>query len=261
VLWVERFTLEGSAVGDVRRHSRRVEAAGLEVRHFFPLPDPTAFDPGRDHDHLLDQLRVVSQEWLRTRHGLEKGFCMGRFEPARLRESWLAVVWNPGVRRVEAFVTWVPVWGRRGWVLDLVRRRADAPGGVMEFLVVRSVEAARARGDHLLSLALSALAKVDQEPIEPEAAAPGVADELGGTREFIKEHLARFYDFEGLFHWKKKFNPSFEDRYLVYPHPLALPRVALALARAQSPGGLRSYFRRGSGLPAPRGRSSSPART
>ena len=74
---------------------------------------------------------------------------------------------------------------------------------------------------------------------------------LGGTYEAnlvrtVMQHLARFYEFEGLFRWKGKFNPSFEDRYLVYADPLALPQIALSLARAQSAGGLRAYLRRGS---------------
>ena len=62
------------------------------------------------------------------------------------------------------------------------------------------------------------------------------------TREFLMQHLARFYDFKGLFRWKRRFDPSFEDRYIVYPAPLSLPSVALALIRAQSPAGLRSYL-------------------
>src|SRR6185369_9119011 len=62
------------------------------------------------------------------------------------------------------------------------------------------------------------------------------------AREFLMQHLARFYDFKGLFRWKKRFDPAFEDRYLVYPAALSLPRVALALIRAQSPAGLLSYL-------------------
>src|SRR5207247_5137695 len=69
------------------------------------------------------------------------------------------------------------------------------------------------------------------------------AAEPDRAREFLMEHLARFYDFKGLLRWKKKFDPAFEDRYLVYSGPLALPRVALALVRAQSPGGLKTYLR------------------
>ena len=64
------------------------------------------------------------------------------------------------------------------------------------------------------------------------------------ARAFLVERLSRFYDFRGLFRWKKKFAPAFEDRYLVVPDALSLPRVALALVRAQTPGGLLSFVRR-----------------
>jgi len=238
ILWTDRFTLEGAAASDVRRMVRKAENKGLVVRHF--LPGGPAPEP-----ELVDQLRTISNEWLRSRHGGEKGFCMGRFDPKHLGEVWLAVAWNQERSRVEAFATWEPVWARRGWALDLARRRSDSASGVMELLIERSVAAARERGDALLSLSLSALARAD----EPEHAGvsegrekPRAAFDSERAREFLMEHLARFYDFKGLFRWKKKFQPSFEPRYLVYPGGLALPRVALALVRAQSPGGLRSYF-------------------
>ena len=64
------------------------------------------------------------------------------------------------------------------------------------------------------------------------------------ARALLMEHLARFYDFKDLLRWKKKFDPAFEDRYLVYPDPLALPRAVLAIIRAQSPGGMAAYFSR-----------------
>ncbi|MGH7682186.1 MAG: phosphatidylglycerol lysyltransferase domain-containing protein, partial [Candidatus Eiseniibacteriota bacterium] len=189
-----------------------------------------------DPDGIPEQLRSISAEWMSTQHGAEKGFCMGRFDPSWLRSSWVEVAWNPNERRAPAFVTWVPVPGRHGWALDLTRRRENAPNGVMDFLIAKSVESARARGDAMLSLSLSALADVGT------TAAPQEPPDQ--SRAFLKNHLARFYDFEGLFRWKKKFAPEFEDRYLVYPDPLSLPRVVLALARAQSPGGLRSYLKR-----------------
>ncbi len=248
ILWTDRFTLEGSNMGDVRRATRKLEGTDLEIRHFLPGVNP--FDAAHAGG-LSDQLRQISNEWLASRRASEKGFSMGRFDPHRLAREWVAVAWDRPRGRAVAFVTWVPIWARRGWALDLMRRRDDAPGGVMEFLVAKSVESARERGDALLSLSLSALAKVDgSERKAAGVAEPDKAPER--ARAFLMQHLARCYEFEGLFRWKEKFNPAFEDRYLVYPDPLALPQVALALVRAQSPGGIRSYFRRPEGADATR---------
>lgn len=259
VLWTDRFSLEGSAMGTVRRAVRKLERAGLEAR-LFP-PGVNGFDAANDPDGMLDQMKAISAEWVREHHGAENAFCMGRFDSAALPHVMLAVAWNTQARRVEAFCTWVPIWARRGWAIDLMRRRTDSLSGVMDFLVVRTVEAARVRGDAMLSLALSALAKVEHAVTEPaarepigdasvapagaERAAPPVTGAITDdrAREFLMERLGRFYDFKGLFRWKSKFDPAFEDRYLIYPEPLALPRIALALVRAQSPGGLLSYLR------------------
>ena len=237
VLWTNRFTLEGGAVSQVRRAVRKAEAAGLTVVQSPAGEDPLA--PGAGPPGFADELRAVSEDWLRGRHGGEKGFCMGRFDVHELRDVWLLAAWNPSAQRVEAFTTWVPIPARLGWALDLGRRRHDAAAGAMDLLVVRTVQAARERGDAMLSLSLSALAMV---PDEHECDTVTGEPPPERTREFLMEHLARFYDFKGLFRWKRRFDPAFEDRYLVYPAALALPRVALALIRAQSPAGLLSYL-------------------
>jgi phosphatidylglycerol lysyltransferase len=239
VLWTNRFTLDGPAVSQVRRAVRKAEAAGLTVVQSAAGEDP--FEPGAGPPGFAEELRAVSDDWLRARHGGEKGFCMGRFDTHRMRDVWLLAAWNPVARRVEAFTTWVPVPARLGWALDLGRRRQDAAPGAMDLLVVRAVQAARERGDAMLSLSLSALAMVEGERSGDGDPAPGSAAP-DRARAFLMQHLARFYDFRGLFRWKRRFDPSFEDRYLVYPAPLALPRVALSLIRAQSPAGLRSYL-------------------
>ena len=231
VLDPAHFTLDGGAMGNARRTARKAAEAGLLVRHFRPEEEP--FDASHAPAGWFDQLRAVSDEWLRGQGG-ERGFCMGRYDPARLRATWVSVAWNEKAHRVEAFATWIPVPARHGWALDLMRRRADATTGAMDLLVVRSVEEARAHGDAMLSLSLSALAHVGETP----------GSEPDRMRAFLIQHLSRFYDFKGLFEWKRKFGPAFEDRYLVSRSPLAVPQVALALVRAQSRRGLWSWFRR-----------------
>jgi phosphatidylglycerol lysyltransferase len=43
------------------------------------------------------------------------------------------------------------------------------------------------------------------------------------------EHLSRVYGYRTLFQYKKKFAPSWEPRYLVFPRPDHLLRIAYAL--------------------------------
>jgi len=254
LLWTDRFTLEGSAVGELRRMVRKLDRQGIVARTFVPGENP--FDPARE-PAMLEQLREISAEWMSKRHGGEKGFCMGRFDPHLLRNVWLAVAWNPSQNRAEAFCTWVPIPARQGWAIDMMRRRSDSLTGATEFLVVKCVEHARERGDRLMSLSLAGLAKVPDDADTARPATDASTKEGGSNvvsiasatgedpaRDFLMETLAGYYDFRGLFRWKNKFNPVFEDRYLVYPDPLALPRVARALLRAQSPAGLMSYLRR-----------------
>ncbi|HTO90856.1 MAG TPA: phosphatidylglycerol lysyltransferase domain-containing protein [Candidatus Sulfotelmatobacter sp.] len=253
ILWTDRFTLEGSAVGELRRGVRKLERQGLEARIFVPGENP--FDPDHDSEGMLDQMKEISAEWLSHKQGGEKGFCMGRFDPTRLDQHLLAIAWNPPARRVEAFCAFVPVWARQGWAIDLMRRRHDAPTATMEFLVVKTLDRVRQRGDAFVSLALSALAKVpDEAPAGAAAAAvtgmataPSTPPETpagdDAARTFLMDALARYYDFKGLFRWKRKFNPAFEDRFLVFSDPMALPRVARALLRVQTPAGFASYFR------------------
>jgi phosphatidylglycerol lysyltransferase len=230
------FSLEGGAIGDVRRSARKCDEAGVRVRHFVPATNPfTVHDAPAG---WLDQMRAISNEWLHGHAGGEKGFCMGRFDPRTLDEVWVAVAWNERTDRVEAFTTWVPIPARRGWALDLMRRHGDAVPGSMELIIVKSVEAARERGDAVLSLSLSPLATVETGAA---AGTPVITPAERRALALLRQHLAQYYDFEGVFRWKKKFVPTFEDRYLVYPSPFALPAVAFALIEAQSPEGLLGY--------------------
>ena len=160
VLRTSAFTLEGSALGNVRRQVRKLEKAGLVVRHFVPGVNP--FDPAHDPDHLLDQLRAISHEWVKDKSGGEKGFCMGCFEAETLHDAWLAVI-------------------------DLMRRHRDAPTGAMELLVVNSVFNARERGDELLSLSLSALVKVAAP--RGDGSEPTVTEDP--ARTFLIQRLSR----------------------------------------------------------------------
>jgi lysylphosphatidylglycerol synthetase-like protein (DUF2156 family) len=240
VLWTDHDAIAGAPAANVRRLAREADTNGLQILHADPGADLT--ERGGFPSELRGEIAAVSREWARFRHE-EQGFCLGRFDAPRLRQEWLAVAWDPTRHRIEAFATWVPVPARRGWALDVLRRRGDAHPGALELLVVRSLERARDRGDAMISLALSPLAFVPAH-LEPGHRVPGNVESSyrepsrphgspEAARAFLQQHLARHYDFPGAFDWKRRFDPSFEDRYLVVPDPRVLPPVVLALIHAQ----------------------------
>ena len=218
-----------TTIANARRAARHAELTGLRVIH----ATPGVVDPGDEElpSELWHELRSVSKEWVRSRNGGGRGFCVGSFDPPRMRHEWIAMAWDPDRRRIEAFASWVPIPARRGWALDLVRTRSDARDGALELLVSSSLSYARHRGDEMLSLSLTPVAFVPhpsrQLEVEP-------LDTVDGARTLLQRHLMRLYEFPYDEQWKRRFDPSFEDRYLVVPEKESLPRVVLALVRAQT---------------------------
>jgi phosphatidylglycerol lysyltransferase len=52
------------------------------------------------------------------------------------------------------------------------------------------------------------------------------------------ERLNAFYGYKNLFQFKKKFDPRWESRYLVYPSGADLPAIAYSMAAVNGTGGL-----------------------
>lgn len=232
------FTLSGSAMSNVRCTCRRAEREQVRIEWYEGVP-PEA---------ILTQLQGVSEAWLAQkagRHPAEMGFSMGRFcdltetaqradriarqQPTKGSRSLPSPRFVTGVAftnegRACAFVTFTPLYGPSdlwGWALDLIRRAPDAPPGSSELLLVRAAERFREQGAAAMSLGMIAMADSNQEmsPTQRQVAS------------FASEHLSLLEEHRSLYHFKKKFQPRWESRYIVTSGKLALPRAALAILR------------------------------
>ena len=131
--------------------------------------------------------------------------------------------------RPTAFLTFVPIFTEgQGWALDLMRKRSTLCPGAIEYLLAVALLTFKDEGAAVASLGLSALS--DITPKE-EDSAPELVNRV---RALIFEHFSRLYNFKGLHHFKDKFQPRWEARYLVYPSLPQLPRVLLSLIRAHT---------------------------
>ncbi len=206
------FTLQGKAMANVRSSAKRAEKDGIHVVF--------SYGPVRHSDHLV-QMEQISRAWLASKGGSEKGFSMGHFDRYGDDEQIYALALDAS-QHVQAFVSFVPIYGRNGWGLDLMRRAEHTTPGTMEMLLVRSISYLKEQGAEAVSLGLAPLGQTNQVD--------------GTLLESRIDSLTRYFGeqakSQSLFSFKKKFQPIWECRYLAYSSTLKLPRVGWALYRA-----------------------------
>jgi phosphatidylglycerol lysyltransferase len=216
------FTLEGGASARYRHAVRRLERDGGSFRVLEP-PAVAA---------VIDELRAVSDDWLETRTGAEKGFSLGFFDERYLARCPVALVERGG--RIEAFANLWASSAREELSIDLMRFRGDGPRDVMETLLVHVMLWGRQQGYRRFSLGMAPLAGVEESP---------VASLWSRFGAFVYAHGESAYHFQGLRAFKEKFKPRWESRYLVYPGGMKLPRIMADVA-ALIAGGYLRVFRR-----------------
>jgi len=215
LIQTQSFALHGKERRDLRYAVKRCEKEGVRLS-FMTGPDALA-----RHSR---ELHEVSGQWLRTRRGPELSYSLGTL--STLSDPDITVGLALAAHdRLEAFVSWLPVPARSGWTLDLMRRRPDSVYGVMEALIVRSIEEAARRRIAEVSLGVA-------PRVIPTGDAPGAADR---ALRAMFWGLDRFERSRSLYQFKAKFNPSWEDRFLAAPGASTLPEVLVALVRAHMP--------------------------
>ena len=111
----------------------------------------------------MDELRAVSDDWLRTRSVAEKGFSLGCFEPDYVARFPAAIV-ECG-RRIEAFATLWPGLMGQEVSTDLMRHHRDAPKSVMEALFTHLMIWGRAEGYRWFVMGMAPMSGFESTPI------------------------------------------------------------------------------------------------
>jgi phosphatidylglycerol lysyltransferase len=214
------FTLDGPGGARFRQVTKRFEKDGCTFRVL----------PAEGVRAIMPALARVSDDWLEAKAGAEKGFSVGFFDPGYIARFPVAIVERAGA--IVAFASLWPGGDGREISLDLMRYHRDAPRSVMEALIVQMLVWGKTH-----EFAWFALGMAPMSGFEPSAVAPL----RSRASNFLYEHGARFYNFQGLRSFKEKFDPTWESRYLVYPGGLRLPRIAADVS-ALVAGGYRRIF-------------------
>lgn len=197
-----RFHMQGKQWLKLRNRLNKFERTGYS---FEVLAPPYCSD-------IMNRLQCISDEWLAGRK--EKSFSVGSFSPEYVSRFPVAVLVAPD-GRYEAFAT---IAGdqpsrdaandavRRQITVDLMRYTSACPHGTMDFLFLSLFRWAKEQGFHTCSLGMAPLANMDH---------------LLFVRLLCK-YGSKLYNFRGLYDYKNKFAPDWQDVFLISP-PSALP--------------------------------------
>ncbi len=206
-------------VSRLRRKVRRAERHCLALGTGFRMC--RSGELGRAEREAAD---CVSREWLHDKGGSEHGFSMtlGRFPRPEDEDVRVAFAIQDG--RVSGFLTFVPVYGTRGWSLDMMRRRRDSPNGLTEFLILQSARVLQSEGWDFISLNFAALSNTKPVP-EPKA--------LTALRTLAFERLSWLFQLKSLYTFNDKFRPHWVTRYAAYRDLAKVPLITLAIIQAE----------------------------
>lgn len=220
---LEQFSLEGSARKGLRQTQRRAERDGC------------SFDviPAEEVPALIEPLKSVSDAWLAGKKTREKGFSLGSFRRDYLAQTPVAVIRHAG--EIVAFANLWLGGGQEEASPDLMRfDPAKAPSGTMDYLFLECMLWAQAEGYRWFSLGMAPLSGLG------EYGSPFAWNRVGSL---LFRHGEHFYNFQGLRHYKEKYGPVWEPRYIASPGGLSFP-IALANVSALVSDGLAGALRR-----------------
>lgn len=233
VVDLDGFTLEVPQLRSLRKSARAVARSGAHFRIV-----PAAAVPV-----IIDELEDVSDEWLLAKGQSEKRFSLGRFDRAYIGQFDVGVVMVGD--RIVAFANLWLTPNHAEASVDLMRHRADAPGGCMDFLFAELLLWAQARGYRRFSLGMAPLSGIDGRRLAPIWARAAA---------LVFRYGERLYGFRGLRSYKAKFAPVWEPRYVAGPHALGLVQALRDLSRLigdTPPPSPRAARRRPTALPMP----------
>lgn len=219
---IENYTMDGTRRGKIRRAWRK---AGEEGATFEVIPPDEV-------GSVMAELKRVSDAWLEIHAGGEKGFSLGGFVPHYVQQFPVALVRWQG--RIVAFATLWTVASRSVFSLDLMRYANEGPPRIMDYLFVELIRWGQAQGYAAFDFGMAPLSGLDDRPLAPT---------LSRVGRLIYDRGEDLYNFQGVRHYKDKYDPIWQPRYIAAPQKWLIP-IVIADAGLLASGGVAGLAKR-----------------
>ena len=198
------FNLEGSHRKGLRATRSKLQKLGcsFEIVSVEQVPS------------IIPRLGEISDAWLAEKNSSEKGFSLGFFDEEYLSRYPCVVI-----RQEERIIAFANVWLGANcfeFSIDLMRYEKSSLNGLMDYLFMELFLWGKANGYQWFNMGMAPLSGIASRPL-----APMWNKAIG----LLYHHGEHFYGFEGLRHYKDKFDPVWHPKYIASPGGIALLRM------------------------------------
>ncbi|MCX6332870.1 MAG: phosphatidylglycerol lysyltransferase domain-containing protein [Bacteroidia bacterium] len=207
------FSLEGGERKSIRNALKKITEQGYITRI---IPPPLS-------DGLIQKLKAVSEEWLKLTERDEIIFSQGMFTEREIKGQTVITL-ETREEKIIAFLNIIPDSVKNEGTYDLLRKTADAPNGVMDYMLVELFKYFKTCGFQYVNLGFAPMSGIDDPHNFPER-----------SMKFAYEKIRSFSHYKGQREYKEKFNPQWHDKFLVYSYDYDLLQVPAVLSRVIKP--------------------------
>lgn len=207
ILDLNTFSMEGKKRQNLRTARNGLLKKGYQCK----VQEPPV--PG----NILQQLKAVSNDWLAELGEEELAFSQGMFLEEEVSLHTVLYLEAPD-GRIVAFLDLIPdnVPGEARY--DLIRKLADEYNGCLDMLMVELIFYCKEKGFQYLNMGMAPMSGIEAPKDFPER-----------TIKFAYNNIRRFRHYRGLRFFKEKFDPQWENKYLIYEHYFDLLLLPTAL--------------------------------
>lgn len=213
VVDLNTFSLEGGEKKSIRNAINKIKEQGYTTHIYTP--------PLRDG--LIQKLKAVSEEWLKLTERSEITFSQGMFVEKEIKEQTVITIENQE-EKIITFLNVIPDYVKNEGTYDLLRKTADAPNGIMDYILVELFKYFKANGIQYVNLGFAPMSGLNDPHNFTEK-----------SMKFAYEKIRSFSHYKGQRDYKEKFNPKWNNKFLIYSNDYDLLQVPAVLTKVIKP--------------------------
>jgi phosphatidylglycerol lysyltransferase len=145
------------------------------------------------------------------------------FVEKEIKEQTVISVEN-SEEKIIAFLNIIPDYVKNEGTYDLLRKTADAPNGIMDYILVELFKYFKDIGIQYVNLGFAPMSGLNDPHTFTEK-----------SMKFAYEKIRSFSHYKGQRDYKDKFNPRWNDKFLIYSNDYDLLQVPGVLANVIKP--------------------------